>query len=66
MNYRICTGPTPITRGPTIDPLSEPDTTTDYYGMDCRVFLREGYKIIEVFGQKWLLSNEIVLFCEFI
>ena len=52
MNYRICTGPTPITRGPTIDPLSEPDTTTDYYGMDCRVFLREGYKIIEVFGQK--------------
>ena len=53
MNYRICVGPTPITRSPNIGPLSEPDTTTDYYGsMGCRVFLREGYKIRKVFGQK--------------
>ena len=42
MNYRQCTGPTPITSGPTIGPLSDPDTTTDYHGrMDCRVFKRE-------------------------
>ena len=39
MNYRKCTGVVPITRGPIIGPVSDPDTTTDYYGnMDCQDF----------------------------
>ena len=37
LNYRKCTDPTAITtRGPTLGPVIDPDTTTDYYGnMGC-------------------------------
>ena len=57
INYRKCTDPTAIvTRGPILQPVTELETTTDYYGnMGFWVF-KKGYKI----GKKIILFFELI------